>query len=730
VSLLRNIYYEIKPHVPVSLRLGVRQKLAGRILKNNWDTWPINVAAGRPPRNWSGWPENRKFALVLTHDVEGAAGLAKVKQLAELEMELGFRSSFNFIPEGSYEIPAELTEYLLKNGFEIGVHDLKHDGKLYRRRRDFQAAAEKINSYLRKWNASGFRSGFMHHNLDWMHELDIKYDMSTFDTDPFEPQPDGVDTIFPFWVPNPHQDSIRNPQSRSGYVELPYTLPQDSTLFLLLQESDTSIWKQKLDWIARKGGLALLNVHPDYMRFDEEPSARSYPVRFYSEFLNYVRDNYNGRYWHALPADVASCCSEFKLERAAASPKRVAMVSYSFYENDNRVMRYAEALADRGDKVDIFALSSSASPKKRETLNGVNVYRLQSRVKNEKGSFSYLTRLLRFLVRSSLRLTWKHLRQRYDVVHVHNVPDFLVFAAWLPRLTGSRVILDIHDIVPEFYASKFKTDLSNKWVRLLLRVEKLSCSFAHHVIISNHLWEKTLISRSVSPARCTTLVNYVDPEAFYPRPPTRADGKLIVIFPGGLQWHQGLDIAIRAFTKVSKALPNAEFHIYGDGDMKPSLEQLRNELKLHDAVFLHGPLPIREIPSLIANADLGIVPKRANSFGNEAYSTKIMEFMSQGIPVVAANTKIDTFYFPSDTVHFFESGNEHALADAIITVLTDKALAGRLREKGHSYIRVNNWSVKKREYFAITDGFERTRSEPNSVAQGQLSSPEHDIVLS
>ena len=138
----------------------------------------------------------------------------------------------------------------------------------------------------------------MYHNLDWLHHLGIEYDASTFDTDPFEPQPDPAGTIFPFWV----EDS----STRKGYVELPYTLPQDSTYFLLLGSKNIEILKEKLDWIADQGGMALLNTHPDYMQFNgDKPAFDEYHVAYYHQFLDYVREKYNGQYWHALPREVA-----------------------------------------------------------------------------------------------------------------------------------------------------------------------------------------------------------------------------------------------------------------------------------------------------------------------------------------------------------------------------------------------------------------------------------------
>ncbi len=308
----QRFYYLIKPVMPWRVRMFLRRVLTRRILARSHDVWPINESAGRKPAGWPGWPEGKAFSFVITHDVEGAEGLAKVRQLAALEMEMGFRSTFNFIPEGSYSVQPELRAWLLENGFEVGVHDLKHDGKLYASRRGFPEKAGRINRYLRDWQASGYRSAFMLRNLDWLHELDIAYDSSTFDTDPFEPQPDGAGSIFPYWIPLPNRggaDAAPNapkPHQRGGYVELPYTLPQDSTLFLVLEEKTPEIWLRKLDWIAAHGGMALVNVHPDYLRFENEPaSPQTFTVSHYRVFLEYLRTKHAGAYWHALPRDAA-----------------------------------------------------------------------------------------------------------------------------------------------------------------------------------------------------------------------------------------------------------------------------------------------------------------------------------------------------------------------------------------------------------------------------------------
>src|SRR5947207_14314070 len=253
--MLRNrLYYRLKPFIPQSLRTAVRRRIAFRLLDRIGSVWPIAPGSERRPEGWPGWPENKKFALVLTHDVESAVGLGNCRKLMQLEMEAGFRSSFNFVPEGDYRVPPELREELAQNGFEVGIHDLRHDGRLFVSRRRFKQSAARINDYLREWKAEGFRSGFMLRELDWLPERDSQYDASTFDTDPFEPQPEGHHTIFPFWVPargarQPGASSAKPSQRpcptsgplRAGYVELPYTLPQDFTLFLLLREHTPDI---------------------------------------------------------------------------------------------------------------------------------------------------------------------------------------------------------------------------------------------------------------------------------------------------------------------------------------------------------------------------------------------------------------------------------------------------------------------------------------------------------
>ena len=378
------------------------------------------------------------------------------------------------------------------------------------------------------------------------------------------------------------------------------------------------------------------------------------------------------------------------------------MVAYSFYEADNRVRRYAETLARRGDRVDVVSLRQNGQPA-RGIINGVHVFRIQRRVVNERSKFSYLGRLLLFFIRSMAFLSVQQMKERYDLVHVHSVPDFEVFAAVVPKLTGSKIILDIHDLVPEFYLSKFSGTERSLTFRLLTTVELISARFSDHVIAANHIWEKRLQNRSVKESKCTTILNFPDTEIFQARGRTRTDNRFVILYPGTLNYHQGIDIAIRALALIKDQVPEAEFHIYGSGEQLNPLKALVKELELEKRVFLMGTKPLHEISSVIENADLGVVPKRSNSFGNEAFSTKILEFMSLGVPVVVPDTAIDSYYFNNSVVKFFRANDEQSLADAILLMIKNPELRQKFTRDASEFVRKYSWDMNKDTYLNLVD---------------------------
>ena len=403
---------------------------------------------------------------------------------------------------------------------------------------------------------------------------------------------------------------------------------------------------------------------------------------------------------------------------AARSRIRVCMLAYAFYENDTRILQYATALAQRADSVDVIALRRDSSMPAFEVLNGVNVYRIQMRTVNEKSKFTYANRIFRFFSRAMWFMHRKHKQHLYDAVHVHNVPDMLVFAALYPKMKKVPIILDVHDLLPEFYASKFKISHSSMLYKLMMLGEKMSAAFADHVIVANDIWRDRLAARSSHDEKCSVVRNRPDLEIFTKQPGAfkRENGKFMMIYPGSLNWHQGLDIAIRAFASVEEQTPDTEFHIYGEGSAKPAFIELANELKQQGRIIFHDFLPSNEIAQVMATADLAIEPKRTKSeFSNEALSTKIMEFFALGVPVIACRTRIHAYYYDDSIIQYYEDDDESQLASMMVRLRYDADVRSHLVENAKRYVERNTWNVRKREYLDLIDSLVRTGTLGNKA---------------
>jgi glycosyltransferase involved in cell wall biosynthesis len=386
--------------------------------------------------------------------------------------------------------------------------------------------------------------------------------------------------------------------------------------------------------------------------------------------------------------------------------RRICMVVYAFYENDTRVMQYADALVERGDRVDVIALRRSDALPAYEVLRGVHVHRIQFRTVNEKGLFAYASRILRFTLAAAWQLRRLQREHGYDLIHVHNVPDALVFAAVYPKWKRVPIILDIHDLLPEFFASKFRVAHSSHTFRLLTWMERVSAAFATHIIVANDLWCERLAARSSRKAKCSVVRNRPDLSIFRGSVGQRTTpaGKFLMTYPGSLNWHQGLDVAIAAFAKVTDQMRDAEFHIYGEGAAKSSLIALVKDLKLEERIIFHDMLPSRDVAEVMAMTDLAIEPKRSTSaFGNEALSTKILEFMCLGVPVIASRTTIHQYYYDDSIIQYYSNDDADELATQMLRLKNDavrrKAMAARARR----YADENTWDARKGEYLHRVD---------------------------
>jgi hypothetical protein len=291
-----DVYYALKPLMPRRLQLALRRAYAPRQARREFPAWPFEPAlvdhrdhellaqlgAAHALPIVGFWPDHKRYCCLLTHDVEGPAGVENVMRVIELEQQYGFTSCWNFVAEW-YPIPGGLFEEVRAAGCEIGLHGILHDGKLFSSRASFEANLPKIRDYSERWGTVGFRSPATHRNADWMHELPVEYDSSFPDSDPFEPQPGGCCSIMPFFF--------------GDVVELPLTMMQDHTMFEILREPGIDRWTEKAEWIMHNQGLITLNVHPDYV------VEQRYLDR-YEAFLAWLAERRDGG-WHALPRDAA-----------------------------------------------------------------------------------------------------------------------------------------------------------------------------------------------------------------------------------------------------------------------------------------------------------------------------------------------------------------------------------------------------------------------------------------
>lgn len=385
---------------------------------------------------------------------------------------------------------------------------------------------------------------------------------------------------------------------------------------------------------------------------------------------------------------------------------RICMLAYTYYLYDGRVRREAEALAERGDLVDFICVRREGE-RAEENINGVNVYRLPLSHYQGENNLAYISGYLAFTFLAFVKLNLLFLKTRYDLIQTHNMPDFIVFAALFPKLLGAKIIHDIHDLVPDLYATKFRHGFTRALVQLSLGLEKLSCRFADHVLTVNNTVAAKLTNRSIPPDKCTVIMNTADDKIFYPRESKNNGGRkhFTLIFHGTLVYRYGVDVAIRAVFLLKDKIPQLLFEIYGGaGDQFENLRNLIKELGLEKHVYLSDcPLPMDKMPEKIASADAGIVPNRKDKYTDEILPVKLLELVAMGKPAIVARTETVEKYFDESVVLFFKPGDEHDLARAIFTLYSRSELRKNLADNTRIFSQKYGWKEVKKSYLNAID---------------------------
>jgi len=408
--------------------------------------------------------------------------------------------------------------------------------------------------------------------------------------------------------------------------------------------------------------------------------------------------------------------------------KSVCILLQNHYDIDIRVRRKAEALVADGYAVDVLALSNSPGQKKY-TLQGVNVHALslgKKRGSLARYAFEYGAFFCWALFQLTVRMPWK----RYTVIDVNTLPDFLVFAAAFAKWMGARVVLDMHEITPEFYMSKYGIGPTSGWIRLLEHVERISFDFADHVITINEPIQDLLVSRGLPRAKSTVITNSADEARFAscagsdPAKPASAP-RFVMMYHGTLTGLYGLDIAIEALATVHKEIPGAELWILGSGPEKTRLVRLAQERGLALKVRFVGQVTPEEIPGWLKKCDAGVLPIRRDVFLEFAFPNKLPEFIIMGKPVIVSRLRAICHYFSADALAFFEPNDRNDLARQMIRLYRDPGLRTRLAAKAREEHVSIRWNVMKRRYLEmmgdLVPGPVASTAQPRTSVEGAKS---------
>lgn len=388
---------------------------------------------------------------------------------------------------------------------------------------------------------------------------------------------------------------------------------------------------------------------------------------------------------------------------------RICMVAYSEYKSDARIRREAEALAARGDNVDCICLSS-ANDSAPKWMSGVRL--LPVAVHKYQGSNvrHYMSSYMRFFILSTLLLTKAHLRERYDVVQVHTMPDFMVFTALPARLLGVKVLLDIHDLVPELYMSKFGLPETHPLIRTLALVERLCVAFAHRAISVHEAHLDVLVRHGNPRRKFIVLLNSPDPSVFARRAVRRKRVRpFTLVYHGTVSRRHGLDLVFQAIHRLRDRIPDLRFDIIGNGDDIKRLFELAGELEIRDKIRFIPGVPVHELPQLLSEADVGVVPLKIDCFTQYMLPVKLMEYVALGIPAIVTRTETVRRYFDDDMVEFISGDNIEELALKILGLYTDASRRTLLCRNADRFTALYSWREQKGIYYALVDSLIRPR---------------------
>ncbi|MEA3146429.1 MAG: hypothetical protein QOI53_1928 [Verrucomicrobiota bacterium] len=382
----------------------------------------------------------------------------------------------------------------------------------------------------------------------------------------------------------------------------------------------------------------------------------------------------------------------------ALKGKRAVAIVYSNYPADPRPRRAAEALANEEMALEVICLKETDDQAAHETFNGVEITRIPLK-RRRGGKFSYILQYGSFILLAGGILAARTFKRRYHLVHVHNMPDILVFSALIPKFFGAKVILDLHDPMPELMMTIFGLAEESYPVRLLKIFEAWSIRFADAVLTTNEAFRKLFLSRGCPANKISVVMNSPDEGIFrYRESVGQADASrdntkpFVIMYHGSLVERHGLDLAVAALKKVREKVPGAELRIYGRST--PFLEDVMGSVQksdLTEAVRYLGPMKLEQIPGAISECDIGVIPNRRSAFTELNMPTRIFEYLSQAKAVIAPRTAGILDYFGPEELVLFDLGSVDDLAVKMEYAFAHPEVMAKMVERGQKVYRAHAW---------------------------------------
>lgn len=383
---------------------------------------------------------------------------------------------------------------------------------------------------------------------------------------------------------------------------------------------------------------------------------------------------------------------------------RTCLIRQGHVPLDTRVRREISALLEAGHEVDVVCLRDQGEPLYHRS-GALRIWRLSLR-RRRTGPVRYFIEYAAFFVFAAALVSALHLRRRYDVVQVNSLPDPLVFAALVPRLLGARVLLDLHECMPEFFASKYGTVPTHPMVRLLAHLEQTSIRFADATITCTDQMREVFLARGAPPHRVSVVFNGSDEAIFDHRrhPRREPDAEFRLVSHGSLEARYGIDTIIRAVALLKQEIPGLRLSIYGDGSASAELHGLTEELGVSDSVFFSdGFVPVEELVQGIADADAGVVAMRRDAFRDLTLCNKMYDFIAMRKPAVVSRTRSVEAYFDESCFALFTPGDEFDLARAIRSLHLRQDLGAELAAEAYRTAAPHGWVRQRERYLAVVN---------------------------